>query len=111
MKVADYSKILAKMQKAELEKYTNPPKKLLNQKPTVPIAYDQYGRKQIYERCKRNFTKTLNVLLFHAKDKASPEILDIRNQLGELTFGENDYAQCERILNEARGGNHKLMHS
>lgn len=30
MKVADYSKILAKMQKAELEKYTNPPKKLLN---------------------------------------------------------------------------------
>jgi hypothetical protein len=31
--VADYSKILAKMQKAELEKYTNPGKRQINERP------------------------------------------------------------------------------
>ncbi len=75
------------MQKSELQKYTNPPKKLINEKPSNPIPYDSQMRGEIYQRCKLNFTKTLNVLLYHAKDKASPEILDIRNQLGELTFG------------------------
>ena len=47
-----------------------------------PIKYDQQEHNQIYLRCKKNFEKAINVLLYNNKTKSSPEVISLKNQLG-----------------------------
>jgi hypothetical protein len=36
----------------------------------------------IYDRCKDNFQKAINILLYNNKAKDSPEVVTIKNQMG-----------------------------
>ncbi len=83
--VGEYANILAKMQKKEMDKYNNP--ESLKLSPDKQIEYNQAERKGIYNRCKSNFQKAMKILLYNNKTKDSPQIVSIKNQLGELEMG------------------------
>lgn len=53
-----------------------------------PIPYNQEENNKVYNRCKKNFEKAINVLLYNNKTKGSPEVVSLKNQLGELDFYE-----------------------
>lgn len=81
--VGEYSTILAKLQKKELEKLSNP--SLGAQlSPDRPLPYNPSENKAIYQRCKGNFEKAIQILLYNHKAKDSPEVVTLKNQLGEL---------------------------
>lgn len=56
----------------------------------------------MYDRCKKNFEKAINVLLYNNKTKDLPEIISLKNQLGELEFYENKFESSEKIIKEAK---------
>lgn len=68
--VAQYSTILAKLQKKQLQKFTNPEVNL-KLDPNQVLPYNQAQHKAIYNRCKNNFVKAINVLLYNRKAKDS----------------------------------------
>ncbi len=69
--VGQYSTILAKLQKKELDKYTNPSVGL-KLTPGQKLEYNQAERKGVYNRCKDNFQKAIQILLYNNKTKDSP---------------------------------------
>ena len=48
------------------------------------LQYNERERKQVYNRCKDNFQKAIKVLLYNNKTKDSPEVITLKNQLGDL---------------------------
>lgn len=67
-----------------------------------PIKYDQEEHNKIYSKCKKNFEKAINVLLYNNKTKSSPEVISLKNQLGELDFYEAKFESSEKIIKEAK---------
>lgn len=55
--------------------------------PSKQVQYNEAEQKAIYNRCKNNFKKAINILLYNRKARDSPEVITLRNQLGELEFG------------------------
>lgn len=49
-----------------------------------PIKYDEQQHNQIYNKCKKNFEKAINVLLYNNNTKDLPQVISLKNQLGEL---------------------------
>ena len=61
------------------------------EKKLEPIPYNGKEHKEVYDRCKKNYQKAINVLLYNNKSHRSPEIMNLKNQLGELDYNENNY--------------------
>lgn len=87
--MGEYSTILAKLQKKEMDKLRNPANVVLD--PENILGYDERHNKEVYNKCKDNFKKAINILLYNNKAKESPEVMGLKNQLGELEYGEANY--------------------
>jgi hypothetical protein len=108
--VGEYSTILAKLQKKELEKFTNP-SLVMHLSPDHPLAYNEAENKAIYQRCKGNFQKAIQILLYNHKTKDSPEVVSLKNQLGELEYSTNNYQNCEDMVREIKAEASNLEHT
>lgn len=56
-----------------------------------PIPYNGKQHKEVYDKCKNNYQKAINILLFNNKTQGSPEVMTLKNQLGQLDYNENNY--------------------
>ena len=56
----------------------------------------------MYDKCKKNYEKALNILLYNSKTQASPEVMSIKNQMGELDFNQSNFQESERIIKEVK---------
>lgn len=108
--VGEYSTILAKMQKKELEKLTNPSLGM-RLSPDHPLPYNAAENKAIYLRCKDNFQKAIRILLYNNKTKDSPEVVSLKNQLGELEYSTSNYQNCEEMIHEIKAEASHLEHT
>lgn len=70
--------------------------------PQHKLEYNQVEHKAIYGRCKDNFKKAINILLYNNKAKDSPEVVTIKNQLGELEYGEANFKNCEELIADVK---------
>ena len=66
------------------------------------IQYNEQERKAVYKRCKANYEKTLNILLYNSKTKQSPEVLNVQSQIVELEYNEYNFVECEKIIKEVK---------
>lgn len=55
--------------------------KLSKDKKTV---YNKTDHNNTFNKCKTNFAKAINILLYNNKARDSPEVITLRNQLGDL---------------------------
>ena len=60
--------------------------------------YNETEQKHVYNKCRKNFEKAMNILLYNAKSQSSPEVMSIKNQLGELDFNQSNFEECEKII-------------
>ena len=111
--VGKYSSILADLQKKELEKFSNP--KSMAAMSIEPggekLKYNETEHKAVYDRSRGNFQKAINILLYNAKTESSPEVLTIKNQLGELDFYQSNLESSEKIIREVKEQSTKTDHS
>ena len=111
--VGKYSSLLADFQKKDLEKYSNP--NALASQSFEPggekLKYNEEEHQQVYNKCKDNFQKAINILLYNAKTESSPEVLTLKNQLGELDFYESNFEHCEKVIKEVKKQGEKTEHS
>ena len=42
------------------------------------------------------------MLVYNTKTSASPEVMSIKNKIGELDFNESNFEQCEKIIQEVK---------
>lgn len=47
-----------------------------------PIQYNKEENNKIYNKCRKNFEKAINVVLYNNKTKGSLEVVSLKNQLG-----------------------------
>lgn len=67
-----------------------------------PIKFNDQEHHNIYSRCKKNFEKAISVLMYNQNSKKCPELVQLKNQLGELEFYENNFENSESIIREAK---------
>ena len=108
--VGEYATVLAKLQKKELEKFTNP-ESGMKLDPDKKLEYNSAEQKQIHKRCKNNFEKAINVLLYNNKTKDSPEVIGLKNQIGDLDFASNNFQSCEEIMKEVKDSAANVQHT
>ena len=64
--------------------------------------YNETEHKQVYDKCKKNYEKALNILLYNSKAQSSPEVMSIKNQMGELDFNQSNFEASEKIIREVK---------
>ena len=54
----------------------------------------------MYDTCKKNYEKAINVMLYNNKTNASPEVMNLKNQIGQLDFNESKYESSYKITKD-----------
>ena len=61
------------------------------------MEYNKEEHEEVYTTCKKNYEKAINVMLYNNKTNASPEVMNLKNQLGELDFNESKYDSSYKV--------------
>ena len=107
--VGEYSKKLAEIQKKQLEKDINPKNSFEKRANEIHNGeeekkeiekYDHGRHKAIYERAQKNFDRAITIKIENSAADDEKDLMEIRNQLGDLHYNEYSFSECERIIKE-----------
>ena len=66
------------------------------------VEYNEEEHKKVYDKCKKNYEKAINILMYHNKTNGTPEVITLKNQLGELDYNESHLEESYNLIKEVK---------